>query len=160
MAETTKLTKQRSDRLIELLRAGQNRESACAAVGIASRTLRRWLTDAETGSDKRLARFARAVLEAESDSKTRAVTQLQLHGKKDWRALAWWLERRFPKEWGDHRTVTMRVEEERETILDVLQRALQQRRLDDVLEQVLWELADGGEAPPDGAPSGEAAARH
>jgi hypothetical protein len=154
-----KLTKERTERLVSLLRAGQNRESACAAVGIGTATLRRWLAGAEQG-DKRLLRFARLVHEAESDAETRAVAQVQLHGKSDWRALAWWLERRYPKKWGDHKVVTMRVEEEREQMLDVLQRILQQRGLDDVLEEVLRELADGGEAPTDGAPIGEATTRH
>ncbi len=155
----SKLTKERSERLVSLLRAGQNRESACAAVGIGTATLRRWLAAAESG-DTRLARFARVIHEAESEAETRAVAQVQLHGKADWRALAWWLERRFPKKWGDHRVVTMRVEQEREQMLDVLQRALQQRGLEDVLEEVLRELVDGGEAPADGAPVGEAGTRH
>ncbi len=154
-----KLTKERTARLVELLRAGQNRESACAAVGIGSATLRRWIASAEHG-DKRLARFARQIHEAESEAETRAVAQVQLHGKNDWRALAWWLERRFPKKWGDHRVVTMRVEEEREQMLDILQRTLLRHGRDDLLEEVLRDLADGGEAPAAGAAGDAAATQH
>ncbi len=154
-----KLTKERTDRLVALLRAGQNREAACAAVGIGSATLRRWIAAAE-GGDKRLVRFAEKIHEAESEAETRAVAQVQLHGKTDWRALAWWLERRFPKKWGDHRVVTMRVEQEREQMLDVLQRALLRHGRDDLLEEVLRDLADGGEATAVGAPGSEAATRH
>ena len=44
--------------------------------------------------------FADDVRQAEAKAAIRLVGQILQAGEKDWRALAWWLERRFPEEWG------------------------------------------------------------
>lgn len=141
----TKLTPEREARLVQLLKAGQDRHAACASVGLCARTLRNWLAKGEEG-DERWSEFARKVREAEAECETRAVVQIQIAGKKDWRALAWWLERRFPLRWSDAKGAQAQLQGERESMLDALVRTLQKRGLEDATEDVLRELAElGGE---------------
>lgn len=154
----TKLTPERAERLLALVKAGQYRSTACAAVGISDRTLRTWLEKGDSG-DERWAEFTRKFREAEAETESRAVVQIQIHGKKDWRALAWWLERRFPQRWGDLKAATVKIEQERETILDALVKALEKRGLGDAAEEVFGELAaSGGGTAGDSA--GASTAKH
>mgnify|MGYP001569389214 CR=1 FL=1 len=44
--------------------------------------------------------FAEQVKQAEATRAVASVSEIILHGKKDWRALAWFLERKFPDDWG------------------------------------------------------------
>ena len=154
----TKLAPEREERLVSLLKAGQSRTAACAAVGIVERTLRNWVTRGEEG-DERWSSFAQRVREAESECETRAVVGVQIAGKKDWRALAWWLERRFPLRWGDARGAQAQLQSEREAILDAMVRALQKRGIGDATEDVLRELAEVGSSEVGATESGEAS-RH
>ena len=142
----SKLTPEREAKLVQLLKAGQNRQAACAAVGLCDRTLRNWIAKGEDG-DERWFAFAKRIREAESECETRAVVQIQIAGKKDWRALAWWLERRFPLRWSDAKGAQAQLQGERESMLDALVKTLQKRGLEHATEDVLRELAElGGEA--------------
>ena len=51
-------------------------------------------------ADPPAARLCEAVLEAEGDVKMLREHQLNSHFEKNWQALAWWLERRYPREYG------------------------------------------------------------
>ena len=153
-----KLTEERTTRLVELLRGGHTRESACASVGINSLTLRRWLAAADNG-DAVFIDFAKAVHEAEANIEQNAVTRILEHGDKDWRALAWWLEKRHPNRWGQGKVEAARIEAEREALLDAVVRTLERRGLDGVAEDLLRELAGASESTPSSTRS-EEASRH
>ena len=154
----TKLTPERADKLVALLKGGHYRSAACAAVGVSDRTFRTWMQKGEDG-DVRWAEFAQRVREAETESESRAVVQIQLHGKKDWRALAWWLERRFPTRWGDQKAVAVKLEQERESILDALVKALEKRGHGDAAEDIFRELAEHGGDEAGGA-AGSTSSKH
>jgi len=155
---TTKLTPERADRIVQLLKAGQHRSTACQAVGVADRTLRTWLARADEG-DERWVDFARRVREAEAECESRAIIAIQLKGKDDWRAMAWWLERRFPLRWGETRGQQAKLDQERESMLETLVRVLEKRGLGEAAEEVVRELAgDSGEA--DTANQGAGGATH
>lgn len=142
---TTKLTPEREQRIVQLLKAGQHRSTVCHAVGIGERTLRTWLARADEG-DERWTEFARRVREAEAECETRAIVAIQVKGKDDWRAMAWWLERRFPLRWGETRGAQAKLDAEREGMLEALVRVLDRRGLGDAAEEVIRELAgDSGE---------------
>lgn len=122
-ARATKLTPERTSRLVQLLRDGNWREHACAAVGIDARTLRTWLARETEGEP--FASFALAIREAEAAAETDAVSALRSLGSDDWRALAWWLERRFPGRWGESLKVQVEkhLDDARGELLAALERA-------------------------------------
>jgi len=154
----TKLTVERQQRLLALLGEGQSREAACAAVGIHSGTFRKWIAQGAEG-DERWAEFSASVRHAESNVERDIVTKILTHGDKDWRALQWYLERRFPLVWGDTRGANAKLDHERETMLDALSRALEKRGLTDAAEEILRELAEGSGAEA-AAPASPQVARH
>lgn len=94
-----KLTKDTEARLLALLRAGVPREVACAGVGIASRTLRIWLERARAG-EERFEEFADKVEAAQAEAQAAMLVKIRKFGDKDWKAMAWVLERVFSERYG------------------------------------------------------------
>lgn len=85
--------------LVRLLRQGSWRNVACRRVGIDPKTLRNWLTYAEKG-DERYLPVRAAILEAEAEVELEAVRRIGAAAREDWKADAWWLEKRYPKRYG------------------------------------------------------------
>jgi hypothetical protein len=83
---------QKRKTLLEALAAGNTRKAACAYAGISEDAFARYRAEYPD--------FADDVREAEAKAVIRAVGLILQAGDKDWRALAWWLERRYPEEWG------------------------------------------------------------
>lgn len=80
-------------------------ETAAAAAGLNKTTLHDWLRRAERarGDDKCTAelRAWKAQLdEVEASTEVRAAQGIMAAGDTDWKAWAWFLERRYPKRWG------------------------------------------------------------
>jgi transposase len=95
--------------LIEALRAGATRKAAASAVGISEDTLRRW----ELGFPTLRADFEKA----EAEAMLRAVECIQRAALVDWRAAAWWLERRGSREWSRAATeARLRIEPEAQDV--------------------------------------------
>ncbi len=93
----TKFTKEVRKKILWALRLGNYRRIAAGYGGVAERTLCDWLArgrDEETGpySD-----FRQEVLEAEQTAEVRALGVIQQAQSKDWKAAAWFLERKFPE---------------------------------------------------------------
>ena len=107
-----KLTPKIQERICSLVRAGNFRETACAAAGIASRTLRVWLRKAReaevkaekgerlTPADTRHLEFGEALERAEAECEARDIMLIGAAAKEDWKAAAWRVERRGAKRWG------------------------------------------------------------
>jgi hypothetical protein len=83
---------QRRETLLNALEAGHTRKSACAHAGLSEDAFARYRAAYPD--------FADDVLQAEAKASIHCVEQILEAGEKHWRALAWWLERRFPEEWG------------------------------------------------------------
>ena len=83
---------QRRETLLKALEAGHTYKAACASAGLSEDAFARYRAE--------YADFADDVRQAEAKAAIRLVGQILEAGDKDWRALAWWLERRFPEEWG------------------------------------------------------------
>ena len=81
------------------LRDGNSRTVSCLRAGITIRTLQRWIQRAEDGEQKYV-EIRDQVEQAEALSAQNAVELILKAGHKDWRAAAWFLERRFPDDWG------------------------------------------------------------
>lgn len=113
-----KLTPETETRLLSLLRAGVPREVACAGVGVNSRTLRVWLSRAR-GGELKFQAFADKVEAAQAEAQSSMLVQIRKAGAKDWKALAWFLERVFSERYGYKSQVKVSVESELEHMLDV-----------------------------------------
>lgn len=79
-------------KILDALRIGCTRDDAAASAGICARTLRNEIA--------RNSVFAAAVGLAQAIGKQRLVARVNRSSRDDWKAAAWLLERRWPKEWG------------------------------------------------------------
>lgn len=75
---------QKQEKVLQALRGGNTRRDAIVYAEIGVVTFYRWLQDDET--------FRNAVELAEAHPVINSVSGILSAGKKDWRALAWWLE--------------------------------------------------------------------
>lgn len=108
--QPTKLTPERTERLLQAIRAGNYYDAACAYAGIGYSTFREWIVRGEKAKTGKYAEFAEAVKKAELDAETRLVAQWQQHMPEDWKAIATFLERRHPDKWGRRDRVAATVE--------------------------------------------------
>ncbi len=117
----TKRQKERVDRLVQVLRTGNTRRAACQFAGISETTLADWISNFPD--------FREMVERAESEAEVRNVAIVQKAAQErdvvtvkvktvqtaegpvtitekttkremDWKAAAWWLGRRRPRDWG------------------------------------------------------------
>ena len=98
MARPAKLTPERADDLVVLLAARVPVEVAARSVNVSRRTLDRWLRQDELRERVERARAAGAE-STDALSEARAVVLILRAAQEDWRAAAWWLERRHPQRW-------------------------------------------------------------
>jgi len=98
MPRPSKLTKTAQDTLRAALEAGNTRAAAAQAAGIAPDTLRTWMRQGEQQATGRHRTLARTVEQAEAQAESEAVAEIRAAWKRgEWRAAAWWLERRRPE---------------------------------------------------------------
>jgi len=86
-----------------MVRAGNYLSVACAANGITMQTLYNWVNFGESGKpgSRRYKDFFVAVHEAEAMAHAEGLDNLKVYGAGDWKAVAWWLQHRFPKLWSE-----------------------------------------------------------
>ena len=99
----SKLTKQVEADLTLLLAEGMPVKLAAAATEVSARSVRRWLAKGdlrERVAEVRAAERSRDVASDKATSEARLVVLLLRAAQSDWRASAWWLERRYPERWG------------------------------------------------------------
>ena len=169
-AKPSKETTSRKERLLLAILTGANYTAAARYAGIAPRTLRAWMTEGRRASEtaelpppgderKRFLRrraLYRAIVSAEAECEFNALRVIQVHAIMDWRAAAWWLERRRPKRWGRKDQVDARLrvtlDKELRGFLAALQKALKPAEYQRVLE-----IAGGPGVDPSDAPAADAA---
>jgi hypothetical protein len=121
----TKLSPERANKILESLRAGIGRNATIEAVGVGRTTFYRWL---ELGAKTRSGKyrdFRNRIRQAEACAQIRCIVAIQrvaMGGElvskmtvykpdgtvierqrfmmPDFRAACWWLERRYPAQWG------------------------------------------------------------
>ena len=96
MPRRTKLTDRLQADFLAAIRAGVPVRHACGALGIHEATFYRWLRHPAP----RYRAFSEAVERAREEAYLGAVANLRAAMREDWRAAAWYLERRHPEEWG------------------------------------------------------------
>lgn len=96
MARPTKYSPERIDTILAAVRLGETLEHAASAASVSYETLRAWRGQFPA--------FSAALTHAESDARLLALQAIRKASQRgDWRAAAWWLERRYPAEWGRNR---------------------------------------------------------
>lgn len=111
MPRPTKLTDDVQFRIVAALRAGNYADAAASSGGIAKATYYDWLTRGRAELEHReeggrprareqpYVEFLEAVGRASADAEVHAVAILRKAMPDDWRAAAWYLERRYPDRW-------------------------------------------------------------
>lgn len=88
-------------------------QTAISATGIGRETYYGWARRVGQGGGTELERkFIAAVERAEGETKMLVERMLQRHFDKSWRAIAWWLERRYPQEYARRRLPVLFAEED------------------------------------------------
>ncbi len=114
----TKLTPKLLARLVNLLRAGNYRETAASAVGIDRHTIREWEKRGQRASpgdpkERVYREFAETVERSESEGECRHVTLIATAAQRQWTASAWLLERKHPEKWGRREAHQVTIEDKR-----------------------------------------------
>jgi hypothetical protein len=98
------LTRELADTIADKVRLGAFYEDAAVSAGVHKATLYRWRevgeADLEAGKDTDHAYFCDALMRASADAEAKAAETVMRWGAADWRAAAWYLERRNPGRWG------------------------------------------------------------
>ena len=150
MARPTSLTPTVRAAILEAVRAGNYKATACAAAGIHRDTLNGWELRGRTGEEP-YASFVEELEQAEAQSEIEMLSRVrnaepsipEVKGADPWQATAWAMERRFPKRWAQR--VRAAVTEELDAFTDRLAKKLDEATMRRVLE------AAREDAPGEGA---------
>ena len=94
----TKLTETTQATLRAALEAGNTRAAAAQGAGITYECLRLWIRKGEKEKTGRHRTLARTIEQAEAQAEREAVAEIRAAWTRgEWRAAAWWLERRRPE---------------------------------------------------------------
>ena len=92
--------------LLQLLSVGTPIPIACQGAGVAYRTFREWMVMGEQGT-KPFAEFHQDVNKAQGMAVVARLQRIQKAAKRGvWQADAWWLERRYPSDFGIRHEIT------------------------------------------------------
>jgi len=127
-----KLDEASTQKICDLLRAGNYLDTAATAAGVHKTTLHRWLRLGREQKRGRYKKFVEAVEKAQREAEARDVALIAKQAPTDWRAAAWRLERRAPRRYGQR--VQISIEEELEAALDHLKAGLDAETYEKVLQ--------------------------
>lgn len=101
MARPPLYTPARANLVIDAVRAGLSYKLAAHRAGVSYDTLNRWRRAGDfPGASPELCGFCERLRQAEAQAAERHVSNIEAAGQKDWKAAAWFLERRFPEDFG------------------------------------------------------------
>ena len=101
----TKFTTATKRRLYKALRVGASKRMACECAGVSYETMRTWERRGEEEVGP-YSVFLAHVKKAQGEAALKALESIQGAMGKHWQAAAWYLERRFPEDWGKNRSST------------------------------------------------------
>ncbi len=139
MGRPTKLTQDFMQRFIANLLRGGSLQAVCGASGISYQTYRNWQKEFQDGTDdNELLEFFEMVTRAESELELAAVQKWQGWFDTDWRAIATFLERRYPQNWSRTTKTDVTVKTEQVTLADIMlaQQRLAGPMVDSDIEQI------------------------
>lgn len=88
-----------ADKMIELLERGIPPGTVCRSAGIGYETFKRWLVIGSEGLNPLYTEFFQRVAKAESQAEINLIDKMEAHHEKEWKSIAWTLERRWPENW-------------------------------------------------------------
>lgn len=143
-----KLDDEIADKIYALLARGNRLDTAAAAVGIARSTLHEWLRKGRKEPKGVYGVFVAKAEQAMALAEADAVNTVTIAGAAHWQARAWWLERKFPEQWGrrDTHLVQTQVKGELEGMLNKLQSTLSPEEYERVLAIIAARDDGAGEA--------------
>jgi transposase len=142
-----KLDPATTQRVVDLIRAGNYLEVAATAAGIHRSTLYRWLRHGRDQKRGRYRKFLSQVEKAQAEAESRDVALIAKAAGEDWRAAAWRLERKAPRRYGPR--VQLAVQQELDAVLGRLEKGLPPEIYEKVLQLIAAE-DDDVEPPPAG----------
>ena len=100
MGRPTKLTPDTQARIVESLSHGSTRIDAAVVAGIDYKTFRGWVTRGKKEQSGIYRDFVLSLTRAESFAADEYAKLVRKGANEDWRAAAWWLERKRRKQFG------------------------------------------------------------
>lgn len=140
------LSDEHESELVRLIRAGNYLDTAAALAGLHQDTVRVWMRKGAKAKRGRYREFFMAVKEAEAFAENSALVRLRAAGRKNWKAEAWYLERKFPAKWGRWERVTHDVPPEVGETRDMLARKDVRDLLDEAARKLGVEGDPGGDS--------------
>ena len=134
-----------TQRVVDLIRAGNYIDVAAAASGIHRTTLHRWMRLGRAQTRGHYRKFLIAVERALAESESRDVTLIAKAAVEDWRAAAWRLERRSPKKYGPR--VQISVHEALDGMMERLKRGFDEAMYARVLALITADDLTGVDSP-------------
>ncbi len=118
----TSLTPELQDRIIDLLKVGVSKKAMCEALDLSEHTLRYWLARADDDIEP-YRTFRSRFREAENKQKIWALKVLEQAASADpvkaWKAAAFILERRWPREFGTSGQLDLNVNQTQQVEVDL-----------------------------------------
>jgi hypothetical protein len=100
MPRPTLLDDKVKEKLLGLIQSGHYIKAACAMAGISYSTYHKWRIRGRQGEGIAYVEFNEELSRAEGLARIALVEQWKKHFKRDWRAIAAYMERRWPEEFG------------------------------------------------------------
>ena len=139
MARPSKFDQPTADVILKAVAAGLPNETAAKLAGIDVRTLYAWKRKGKTGEEL-FVQFFHDLMRQQAEAVAKAVEAIRAAAERgEWRAAAWWLERRHPDLYGSDRK---RIRE-----LEKLVNELSKKVAGEIAPG--HQLVIGGEANPD-----------
>lgn len=83
--------------ILNHVKSGLTVKDACALAGVGQRTFYTWRRERPA--------ISAALKKAETEAKSFHIRNIREHSCQDWKASAWYLERKYPNEWGKRMVV-------------------------------------------------------
>ncbi len=110
MPRPTKYDQPTADVILKAVAAGLPNETAAKLAGIEVRTLYAWKRKGKAGEEP-FVQFLHALMRQQAEAVSKAVEAIRAAAERgEWRAAAWWLERRHPDQYGTEKRRLREIE--------------------------------------------------
>ena len=109
----TKVTEELTEKLFQYISEGNYLDTACRLAGVDYSTMRRWVQRGEKEGKGIYYDFGEMLKIAEAQAEAKRVSLILKAGEfDDWKANAWYLERKYPERWAKKTTLDANIKSE------------------------------------------------